>query len=417
MGFDERLDHRAGSFDRDASVAQHPDAATGSEIHLPRSVDHEVGQALATRVGGTTGIEVDDERVTGAQGESDRRDGSQQTIGCGPYGEDGHGPNVWEAVARLKGVVGRAFGPPARHPSTVIRPPTALDSDDGRRRTEDGRTKLVDAGLVLTRPIHSAAMAQAAFFDLDKTVIARSSTLAFVGRMYKAGLMGRPALLRASISQLIYVLFGADEGQLARTRDSLLKLTKGWDRSEVERVVEEALEEIVSPIVYAEALFLIDEHLREGRRVFIVSASPEEVVRPLARYLGVPDVVATRPATDAEGRYTGEVEEYVYGPAKAAAVERLAAVQGIELADSFAYSDSATDLPLLEIVGYPHAVNPDRELREVATERGWPILEFRRQVSLAKRLTRPVPLISGATIAGAVGAALLWVLARRRKRG
>ncbi|HEX9643703.1 MAG TPA: HAD family hydrolase [Acidimicrobiia bacterium] len=259
-------------------------------------------------------------------------------------------------------------------------------------------------------------MAQAAFFDLDKTVIARSSTLAFTGRLYKAGLMGRPALLRASVSQLIYVLFGAGEDQLERTRDSLLKLTKGWDRAEVERVVEEALEEIVSPIVYAEALFLIDEHLREGRRVFIVSASPEEVVRPLARYLGVPDVVATRTGTDAKGRYTGTVEEYVYGPAKAAAVERLAAVQNIDLADSYAYSDSATDLPLLEIVGYPHAVNPDRELREVASERGWPILEFRRQVSLVKRLARPVPIISGATVASAVGAALLWMLARRRKK-
>lgn len=257
-------------------------------------------------------------------------------------------------------------------------------------------------------------MTQAAFFDLDKTVIARSSTLAFTGRLHKAGMLKRPTLLRASISQLMFVLFGADEDQLGKTRDALLRVTKGWPRDEVEAIVEEALEEIVSPLVYAEALFLIDEHLREGRRVFIVSASPEEVVRPLARYIGVGDVIATRTAIDADGRYTGEVEVYVYGAEKAEAVTRVAAAEGISLGDSYAYSDSATDLPLLEIVGHPHVVNPDKELREAATERGWPILEFRRQVSLARRLARPVPIISGATVAGIIAAAIVWAVVRKR---
>jgi HAD superfamily hydrolase (TIGR01490 family) len=257
---------------------------------------------------------------------------------------------------------------------------------------------------------------QAAFFDLDKTVIARSSTLAFTGRLYKAGMLGRRALLRAAVSQLIYIRFGADEDQLRRTRDALLRLTKGWDRAEVEAVVEEALEETVAPIVYAEALFLIDEHLREGRRVFIVSASPEEVVRPLARYIGVEDVIATRTGVDEHGRYTGEVELYVYGPAKADAVLAAADDAGISLGDSYAYSDSISDLPLLELVGHPHAVNPEKELRDVATDRGWPILEFHRQVSLARRLARPVPLISGATVAGLVGAIVVWALLRRRGR-
>jgi HAD superfamily hydrolase (TIGR01490 family) len=258
---------------------------------------------------------------------------------------------------------------------------------------------------------------QAAFFDLDKTVIARSSALAFTGRLRKAGLLGRPALLRATVSQLMYVLFGADHDQLEKTRDAMLQLTKGWDRGEVEAIVEEALEDVVAPLVYAEALFLIDEHIREGRRVFIVSASPEEVVRPLARYIGVDEVIASKARIDEEGRYTGEVESYAYGPGKAEIVTRLADADGISLGDSYAYSDSATDLPLLEIVGHPHAVNPEKELREVAVERGWPILEFRRQVSLAKRLTRPVPLLSGATVAGAAGAALVWVLLRRREKG
>lgn len=259
-------------------------------------------------------------------------------------------------------------------------------------------------------------MTQAAFFDLDKTVIAKSSTLAFTGKLYKAGMLGRKALLRAAIGQLMFVIFGADHDQLKKARDAMLELTKGWDRREVERLVKETIEEVVAPLVYAEALFLIDEHLREGRQVYIVSASPEEIVRPLAEYIGIGDVIATQARVDTLGRYTGDVELYAYGPAKAKAVEKVAADEGISLADSYAYSDSVTDLPLLELVGNPHVVNPDKELREAAEERGWPILDFRRQVSLADRVMRPVPLISGATVAALVGAAVVWVLLRSRKK-
>lgn len=255
----------------------------------------------------------------------------------------------------------------------------------------------------------------AAFFDLDKTVIAKSSTLAFTGRLYKAGMLGRKTLLRAAVGQVMYMIFGADEDQLGKARDRMLSLTVGWDRAEVERIVEEALEDVVAPLVYAEALFLIDEHLREGRRVFIVSASPEEVVRPLARYIGVSDVIATKARVDADGRYTGEVELYAYGPEKARAVRQVAEAEGISLEDSYAYSDSTTDLPLLEAVGHPHAVNPEKELRVTATERSWPVLEFRRRVSLTERLTQPVPLISGAGLAAIVGAGIAWAMIRRRR--
>ena len=259
-------------------------------------------------------------------------------------------------------------------------------------------------------------MSEAAFFDLDKTVIAKSSTLAFSGRLYKAGMLERRTVLRASMGQLMYLIFGADEGALEKARERMLSLAKGWDRAEVERIVEEALEEVVAPLVYAEALFLIDEHLREQRRVFIVSASPEEVVRPLARYIGVTDVIATRAKVDEHGKYTGEVERYAYGPAKAEAIRAIAAAEGISLADSHAYSDSITDLPMLEAVGHPHAINPERELREIAEKRSWPILEFRRRVSLARRLTRPVPLISGATVAAVIGSFIAWAIIRKKRR-
>jgi HAD superfamily hydrolase (TIGR01490 family) len=256
---------------------------------------------------------------------------------------------------------------------------------------------------------------QAAFFDLDKTIIAKSSTLAFTGKLHKAGLLGRRTLMRTALSQTFYVLFGADHDQLEKTRQMLMDLTRGWDRAEIEQIVEETIDEVVAPLVYAEALFLIDEHLREGRRVFIVSASPDEVVRPLARYIGVEDFIATRPEIDEEGRYTGEVDFYAYAANKAKEIRRLAKELDLDLAGSYAYSDSATDLPMMHAVGNPVAVNPDRELREEAEEHGWPILEFKRQVGLGTRLTRPVPLISGASIMLGLGAVAAWILTRRKR--
>ena len=257
-------------------------------------------------------------------------------------------------------------------------------------------------------------MQEAAFFDLDKTVIAKSSTLAFGRPLFKAGMLGRRALLRAAAGQTLYTLFGADHAQMQRARESMLELTKGWNRIEVEDLVQEALDEVVAPLVYAEALFLIDDHLREGRRVFIISASPIEIVRPLAHYIGVDEIIATRSKVDGEGRYTGELEFYAYGPGKAEEVERLAEREGIDLSRSYAYSDSATDLPLMEVVGHPVAVNPDKDLRKVAEEHSWPILEFQRKVSLRTRLARPVPIISGATVTVAIAAAVIALILRRK---
>ena len=257
-------------------------------------------------------------------------------------------------------------------------------------------------------------MQEAAFFDLDKTVIAKSSTLAFGRPLYKAGMLGRRSLLKAGIGQVFYMLFGADHDQMEKVRSGMLELTRGWHRVEIEELVEEALDEVVAPLVYAEALFLIDDHLRKGRRVFIISASPEEIVRPLAHYIGVDEVIATRARVDEYGRFTGELERYVYGDEKAKIIAEIADREGIDLGNSYAYSDSNTDLPLLEEVGYPFAVNPDKDLRREAEERDWPILEFQRQVSLRTRLARPVPIISGATLTVLAAAAVAFILLRKK---
>jgi HAD superfamily phosphoserine phosphatase-like hydrolase len=141
---------------------------------------------------------------------------------------------------------------------------------------------------------------EAAFFDLDKTVIAKASMVAFSGPLHRAGLLNRRMLLRAAWGQLIFAQFGASDAKVERLRDSVLRLTRGWGRAEVSRIVEDALVAVIEPIVYEEALELIRAHRAAGRRVFIVSASPEEVVHPLGRYLGVDESIGTRAEADEE---------------------------------------------------------------------------------------------------------------------
>jgi HAD superfamily hydrolase (TIGR01490 family) len=257
---------------------------------------------------------------------------------------------------------------------------------------------------------------EAAFFDLDKTVIAKASMVAF-GRPFLAeGLISRRTVLRGLYGQLVYMHLGASEEKLVRMRESVLALTRGWDQARVRAIVRETLEQVVEPIIYAEAMELIDEHKAAGRRVFIVSASPEEIVLPLADFLGVDEAIASRASVDAEGRYTGEMERYAYGPFKAEVMREIAAAEGIDLAASYAYSDSYTDAPMLEVVGHPVAVNPDRVLLRLARERDWEVRTFVRPVRLRDRM--PVPgrneaLAGVGALAIGAGLAVWWRLIRR----
>jgi len=255
---------------------------------------------------------------------------------------------------------------------------------------------------------------EAAFFDLDKTVIAKASVVAFGTPLYRKGLISRRTLLRGLWGQLLYLHLGADEEKIARMRAAMLALTKGWDRLRVQAIVEEVLEAVVEPIIYGEALELMTAHRAEGRLVVIVSASPEEIVLPLGRYLGVDEAIASRPLVDSDGRYTGRMEFDAFGTAKVMAMKDLARRRGINLAASYAYSDSATDLPMLEVVGHPIAVNADRELARVAAERGWERRVFTRPVRLRPRRRRgPPAAAAGAAVALAAGGTAWWWLARR----
>jgi HAD superfamily hydrolase (TIGR01490 family) len=255
---------------------------------------------------------------------------------------------------------------------------------------------------------------EAAFFDLDKTVISKSSSLALTRPMYRAGLVSRSALLKGVYAQLVYLLVGADEKKMDRLKESMLALTRGWERDQVDGIIREALSEL-DPYIYLEALDLMDLHRALGRKVFLVSSSVEEVVRPLAERLGEVDVIATRAKIE-DGRYTGELEFYCYGENKAAAIRETAEREGIDLASSYAYSDSSTDIPMLEAVGHPVAVNPDRDLRREAEKRGWQRRDFRRPVRLRQRLPQvrpPSPGVAALAASAVVAAVVGWLYVRR----
>jgi HAD superfamily hydrolase (TIGR01490 family) len=257
----------------------------------------------------------------------------------------------------------------------------------------------------------------AAFFDLDKTIIAKSSAMAFSKPFQAGGLISRRAVLRSAYAQLVYVTGGADHDQMEKMRRFMSQLCAGWDVAAVREIVAETLHTIVEPLVYDEAVSLIEEHSTAGRDIVIVSTSGSEVVGPIGEMLGADRVVATRLEV-VDGRYTGEIEYYAYGEEKARAIRAMAEQLGYDLEQCFAYSDSVTDVPMLGTVGHPHADNPDRELRKVAASRGWPVLVFSRPVTLRPRVPLPParPTLAVLAVGGAVAVGgVVWNNVRRRR--
>lgn len=269
-------------------------------------------------------------------------------------------------------------------------------------------------------PAAPGATRVAAFFDLDKTVIAKSSTLAFSRPFFQEGLINRRAVLKSAYAQFVFMLAGADADQMDRMRAHIASLCTGWDVEQVNAIVEETLHDIVDPLVYKEATQLIAEHHEQGHDIVVLSASGEEVVAPVAEQLGAKRWSGTR-MTVTEGRYTGEIEFYCSAENKAVAARELADEYGYDLSGCFAYSDSITDLPLLESVGNPTAVNPDRALRKESVQRGWPTLAFEHPVSLRARI--PTPSRAAVTAAGvgmgavAAAGAAWWGLRTWRRKG
>lgn len=222
-------------------------------------------------------------------------------------------------------------------------------------------------------------MSGAAFFDLDRTLLSRSSSLALAGTFRKRGLIGRPQLAKAALAQLVFARFGAGQARVGRTANSAMTILQGLSVEVMHEIVEEAWEPVLRPLVYREAVDLAAEHTGRGEPVFIVSAALYEVVETIAQKLGLAGALASRAEVD-DGVYTGRLERRLYGPEKATALVELTTAEGLELASSTAYSDSHSDLPFLEAVGHPVVVNPDRALARVARARDWPVRRFRHRL-------------------------------------
>ena len=221
----------------------------------------------------------------------------------------------------------------------------------------------------------AAGESGAAFFDLDRTLISRSSSLALAGTFRSRGLIGRRQVAKAAIAQLVFARFGAGQSRVGQTADSAMSVLRGLPVTLMREIAVEAWEPVLKPLVYREALELAQGHRARGERVFIASAALQEVVEEISSRLGFDGAVASR-AEVRDGAYTGRLDRRLYGQAKADALVELATAEGIDLSGSTAYSDSYSDVPLLQAVGHPVVVNPDRALRRLAAEAEWRSLRF-----------------------------------------
>ncbi|WP_167145487.1 HAD family hydrolase [Actinomyces sp. ZJ308] len=262
----------------------------------------------------------------------------------------------------------------------------------------------------------------AAYFDLDKTILATSSTWALGTPMRRSGLISSRALAHGLVAQLPYLLVGAGTRQSTSLMEHLALISAGISRRDLVEVVESALTTAIEPAVYAEALDLIEAHRRAGHDVVVVSASITEMVAPIAELVGADRAVATRMEVGEDGLFTGRISRSMLHSEKVVALHEDAVAHGIDPARCWAYSDSISDEPMLSAVGHPVAVNPDRELRRLAQERDWPVRDFARPVRLRPRWEPPAlstrtALIAGAAGVLAVGGAAAWLVARRGRGG
>jgi HAD superfamily hydrolase (TIGR01490 family) len=252
-------------------------------------------------------------------------------------------------------------------------------------------------------------MQASAFFDLDRTLLRRSSALALAGAFREHGVIGRGQLAKAAAWQLLFAARGAGAETVRKAAEDGLMILKGFAVDDLRSLVSDAMEPVLKPLVYQEALELARGHQERGEPTYIVSATLQEIVEELAEELGFDGAIGSTCEIE-DGVYTGRSLRGAHGKGKAAALRELAAERGYDLAASTAYSDSHTDLPFLEAVGHPVVVNPDRELRRIAEERDWPVREFDELAYPLSKRVRPallgIPLVLGA------GAAV-WAARRR----
>lgn len=234
----------------------------------------------------------------------------------------------------------------------------------------------------------SSRAASAAFFDLDRTLIRGSANFALARAAFRAGHVPKLQLLKDAVNALSFILAGASDNRSERLRERILRAVTGVPVSELQELGDLIIPRLTTTVM-PEAQAELDRQAAAGRDRIIVSASPIEIVSRLAKAIGLEGAVATR-SEIVDGKYTGRLDgPFCYGPGKVTAIEQLAAERGYDLNECVAYSDSISDLPLMESVGQAVAINPDRELRKIAPRRGWRIVEVgKRGRRLARRDSR-----------------------------
>ncbi|WP_298454626.1 HAD family phosphatase [uncultured Cellulomonas sp.] len=253
----------------------------------------------------------------------------------------------------------------------------------------------------------------AAFFDVDNTIIRGASAFHLARGLFERGFFRPRDILWAAVMNARYQLFGENTEQIDEIRSSALSIMTGHSVAEVVAIGEEVYDQVMELRIFPGTRALLDEHLAAGHQVWLVTATPVEIGEVIARRLGATGCVGTV-AEHRGGFYTGRlVGDLLHGKAKASAVRALAERDGIDLAASYAYGDSANDVAVLSSVGHACAINPDKRLRRHARAAGWPIRDVRGRRRAATR--HGLRTASWAGVAWVAGLALRQV--RRRLQG
>lgn len=252
----------------------------------------------------------------------------------------------------------------------------------------------------------------AAFFDVDNTVMQGASIFHLARGLYERDFFSTRDIASAAWKQLYFRVAGTEDPEhVAQARNSALSFIAGHTVEELESLTEEIFDEAMAARIWPGTRALAQLHLDDGQRVWLVTAAPVEIARVIARRLGLTGAMGTV-AEHVDGVYTGAlVGDMLHGPAKAEAVRALAEREGLDLSRSWAYSDSSNDLPMLQLVGHPCAVNPDARLRTHARAHGWPIRDYRT----GRKAARAGLIVGG--LSGAVAGSVAAGIALRGRRG
>ena len=283
-----------------------------------------------------------------------------------------------------------------------------------RKRNLQSRSVLAgQAAAAATEVEHALAqqpdVTAAAFFDVDNTIMQGASIFHFARGLHRRKFFTTRDILGAIWQQMYFRIAGVEDPEhIAKARSSALAFIEGHTVSELEEIGEEIFDENMAERIWPGTRAIAQQHLDRGERVWLVTAAPIEIANVIARRLGLTGALGTV-AEHVDGVYTGElVGEMLHGEGKAVAVRTIAEREGLELERCSAYSDSSNDLPMLELVGHPCAVNPDSKLRAHAKQQGWQIRDY--------RTGRKIAVMSARAAGAGATAAAAWRLSRRLRR-